>query len=235
MKTRIVKKATVRRDEILDSARKLIFSKGYDQMTIQDILNDLNIAKGTVYHYFDSKQALLEAIIERIQQETEKPFLPILRNQQLTAMEKLQSFFDILDTLRSANAAAVARLARIWYTEENAVVREKVNAAVIKQRAPLLNEIVRQGIQEGIFTSAYPDQTGEIILSLLQGMGNIHISLLFALEQDLDEERGIERIVETHAAYMDAIEHVLDAAPNSLYRVQPEAVKAWVTVFKTTA
>ena len=225
----------MRRDEILYSAQKLIFSKGYEQMTIQDILNDLNIAKGTVYHYFDSKQALLEAIIERIQQETEKPFLPILRDPQLTAVEKLQSFFDILDTLRSANAADVARLARIWYTDENAVVREKVNAAVIKQRAPLLNEIVRQGIQEGLFTTNYPELAGEIILSMLHGMGNTHISLLFALEHDLDEARGIECIVETHAAYMDAIEHVLGAAPNSLYRVQPEAVRVWVTMFKTTA
>ena len=235
MKKRIVKTPTVRRDEILLSARKLILTKGYEQMTIQDILNDLNIAKGTIYHYFDSKQALLEAFIQQIQHETEKPFRPILDDPQKNPVEKLQGFFDVLDTLRAANINEVVRLARIWYKDENTVVREKVNAAVIRQRAPLLNQIVRQGIVQGIFSTAYPDHAGEIILSLLQAMGNTHIHLLFSMEQGLDEPSGIEQIISTHAAYMDAVEHVLGVPANSLYRLDPELVGAWVTAFKNAA
>jgi AcrR family transcriptional regulator len=235
MKKRIVKTPNVRRDEILLSARKLIFTKGYEQMTIQDILNDLSIAKGTIYHYFESKQALLEAFIQQIQQETEKPFLPILNDPQKNAIEKLQGFFDVLDTLRSSNIEAVVKLARIWYRDDNTVVREKVNAAVIKHRAPLLNQIVRQGLAEGVFTSSYPDQSGEIILALLQAMGNTHIRLLFALEQELDEASGIEQIIATHSAYMDAVEHVLGAPANCLYRLDPPLVWAWVTMFKNAA
>ena len=65
-------------------------------------------------------------------------------------------------------------LGRVWYTDDNAIVRQKVDEAVREQRAPLLNEIVRQGIREGAFTIAYPDQAGDVILSLLQGMGNAH-------------------------------------------------------------
>ncbi len=61
---RIVKAHAARRNEILDVAQRLIYTKGYEQMTIQDILSDLQISKGAFYHYFDSKQALLEAIIE---------------------------------------------------------------------------------------------------------------------------------------------------------------------------
>jgi AcrR family transcriptional regulator len=235
MKKRIVKTPTVRRDEILLSARKLILTKGYEQMTIQDILNDLNIAKGTIYHYFDSKQALLEAFIQQIQHETEKPFRPILDDPQKNPVEKLQGFFDVLDTLRAANINEVVRLARIWYKDENTVVREKVNAAVIRQRAPLLNQIVRQGIVQGIFSTAYPDHAGEIILSLLQAMGNTHIHLLFSMEQGLDEPSGIEQIIATHAAYMDAVEHVLGAPANSLYRLDPALVSAWVAAFKNAA
>jgi AcrR family transcriptional regulator len=222
---------TAKRNQILDATQRLIFSKGYERMTLQDIRNGLQISSGAFYHYFDSKQAVLEAFIERIQQETEKPLLPILHDPHLSALEKLQGFFNTLDRLRIAHKADVVALARVWYTDENAIIRQKVDEAIVKQRAPLLNEIVRQGIGEGLFTTDYPDQAGEVILSLLQGMGNTHARLLFSPEQEQEElHKRIARIVDTHAAYMDAIERVLGAPPHSLYRADPEAVKVWLTV-----
>ncbi len=63
---RVVKDYTVRRNEILDVAQRLMVTTGYEQMTIQDILDGLGISKGAFYHYFSSKQELLEAIIERM-------------------------------------------------------------------------------------------------------------------------------------------------------------------------
>ena len=107
--------------------------------------------------------------MEYIKQETEKPLLPILHDPKLTAIEKLQGFLDTLDRLRMAHKVDVIRLGHIWYTDDNAIVRQKVDQAVFEQRAPLLTEIVRQGIQEGSFTPAYPDKAGEVIMSLLQG------------------------------------------------------------------
>lgn len=218
-----------KRREILDAAQRLVYTKGYERMTIQDILDILEISSGAFYHYFDSKPALLNAIVERIQEETEKPLLPIVRDPNLSAMEKLRGFFDTIDRLRSAHMAGVIRLGRVWYTDENALVRQKVERAVLKQRSPLLAEIVRQGIREGVFTTAYPEQSGEVILSLLQGMGNTHAELLLRPEQDRDAERCIEEIVATHTAYMDAIERVLGAPPDSLHRINAETARVWVT------
>jgi AcrR family transcriptional regulator len=216
-----------KRNEILDAAQRLVYAKGYERMTIQDILSELQISSGAFYHYFDSKPAVLEAFIERIKEETEKPLLPIVHDPDLSAIDKLQGFFATLDRLRIAHKADVVELGRVWYTDDNAIVRQKVDEAVIEQRAPLLTEIVRQGIQEGIFTTAYPDQAGEVILSLLQGMGNTHARLLLSLEER-DELGRVEAIVAVHAAYMDAIERVLGAPQNSLYRADVEAVKVWV-------
>jgi AcrR family transcriptional regulator len=58
---RIVKEEEylARRNEILDASLRLVYSKGYDKMTIQDILDQLHISKGAFYHYFDSKVAVL--------------------------------------------------------------------------------------------------------------------------------------------------------------------------------
>src|SRR5581483_7932541 len=139
-----------KRNEILDAAQRLVYTKGYERMTIQDILADVRISSGAFYHYFDSKPAVLEAFIERIRQEVERPLLPIVRNPEVPALQKLQRFFDTLDQLRIAHKADVVALGRVWYTDENAIVRQKVDEAVIKQRAPLLSEIVRQGVREGV-------------------------------------------------------------------------------------
>jgi len=223
-----------RRGEILDAAQRLVFTKGYEQMSIQDILSELSISSGAFHHYFESREALLAAFIERMGREAEKPLLHILQNPHLTAVEKLQGFFDTLDRLRFAQKAFIARLARVWYNDDNALVRLKVDEAVIVQRAPLITEIVRQGIREGSFSTAHPDQAGEIILSLIQRMGNTHARLLLSLKPGIDNEADNEEIVgfivAIHAAYMDAIERVIGASAHCLYRTDAAAVKTWVDV-----
>jgi AcrR family transcriptional regulator len=217
-----------KRNQILDAAQRLIYSKGYERMSIQDILDQLQISKGAFYHYFDSKPALLEALIERMQQQIEQSLLPSIHDPRLSALEKLQLYFAALDRSRTEKKAFIADLARVWFADDNAIVREKVNAATIERRAPLLNEIVRQGISEGVFTTRFPDKAGEIILSLAQGMSNALVKLMVSYEHERDHRRGIEEMVTTYAAYTDALEHMLGAPSGILYRPNAEAVKEWL-------
>ncbi|MCL2318498.1 MAG: TetR/AcrR family transcriptional regulator, partial [Treponema sp.] len=62
---RIVKEPEIRKNEILDAAEKLFGHKGYGSATINDILGMVNIAKGTFYYYFKSKEDVLDALVER--------------------------------------------------------------------------------------------------------------------------------------------------------------------------
>ncbi len=220
-----------KRREILHATQKLILTKGYEQMSIQDILDEVQMSSGAFHHYFDSRGALLEAFAEQIEQETEKPLLAIIHDPSLSAIEKLQGFFDTLDRLRMAHKAEVVQLGRVWYTDDNAVVRQKVDQAVFAQRAPLLTEIVRQGIEEGSFTTASSDKAGEVIMSLLQGMDNTHARYFFTLEQERDNPSWTAEIIATHTAYMDAIERVIGAPTHSFSRLDADVVKAWVTRF----
>jgi AcrR family transcriptional regulator len=52
----------VRRDAFLDVAQRFIQTKGYEQMSIQDVLDELDASRGALYHYFDSKRALLDGV-----------------------------------------------------------------------------------------------------------------------------------------------------------------------------
>jgi TetR/AcrR family transcriptional regulator, transcriptional repressor for nem operon len=221
-----------KRKEILDAAHRLVVTKGFDQVSIQDILDEVRISSGAFHHYFDSRRALLDAFIERIKHEVQQPLLPIIHDPNRSAIDKLQGFFDTLDRLRTARKTDVIALLRVWYSDDNAIVRLKVDEAVFAQRAPLLNEIVGQGVAEGSFTTTHPGQAGEVILSLLQGMGNTHAKLLLSFEQEPDEQRCVEAIIATHAAYLDAIERVLGAPANAFARTSAEAVHIWVAALR---
>src|SRR5262245_42354191 len=102
---RVVKEEeyAAKRNEILDAAQRLVFTKGYEQMSIQDILDALSISKGAFYHYFDSKPALLEAFIERGQGEIEQAFKALVDDPYLSALDKLRQFFAELDRARMTN------------------------------------------------------------------------------------------------------------------------------------
>jgi AcrR family transcriptional regulator len=214
----------MKRNEILDVAQRLVYTKGYELMAIQDILDELKISKGAFYHYFDSKPALLEALIERIGQEALQLFIPIVQDPQLNALEKLQRYIDTGVRWKTARKAMLIELMRIWYTDHNAIVRQKMMAILSKYSLPLLTTIFHQGIREGVLDIPFPDQIGGIFLSLMQGIGDAFAELLLASELRGDELQRAERLV---AAYAVVMERVLGAPTGSLQLMDAESLKEW--------
>ena len=54
-------------EKILDAAQRLFLEKGYDNTTIQDIVNELDgLSKGAVYHHFKSKEEIMDAVGDRM-------------------------------------------------------------------------------------------------------------------------------------------------------------------------
>jgi TetR/AcrR family transcriptional repressor of nem operon len=221
---RIVKEYAVRRNEILDVAQRLIYTKGYEQMTIQDILDDLHIAKGLFYYYFVSKQAMLTALLERMMEVMEQVIAPIVQETHCSALEKLRRFFATVARWETDRKPFILGLLHVWYTDDNVIVREKVRDMTVKRVAPFLTTIVRQGIEEGVFTTSYPDQAGEMILSLIQSLQETFAAVLLSPEPDRDDR---QRIDVTIAAYTDALERMLGAPSASLRLIEVETVKEW--------
>ena len=126
---RSIKAPDLRRTEILDAAEHLISTKGYEQMTIQDLLDHLQISKGGFYHYFDSKLALLEAILVRRKAELQQRFLLIVQDDQLSTLAKLQRFFDTLSLWKTAQKVLLLPLLQVLYGDDNAVFRQKLRTS----------------------------------------------------------------------------------------------------------
>ncbi|NMB87114.1 MAG: TetR/AcrR family transcriptional regulator [Chloroflexi bacterium] len=224
-----------KRNQIVEVAMQRMMFKGFHNLAIREILDEIHISSGAFHHYFESRDALLDAILERIMQISEKELLPLTHDPHLSAMQKLTGFFTTLDRIRVDRKEDVARLNRVWFADENANVRKKMDEAVLAHRAPLLNQIVRQGVQEGVFTTEHPEHSGEVILSLLNGMGSAHIRLLNQAIQEQDEAcigEIADEIIDVYRAFMTAVERVLGAPADSLGQIDTGLARLWVNTVR---
>ena len=71
-----MKKGDLRRQAILDTAEALFFERGYEETSVQDILDAMELSKGGFYHHFESKMAVLEAVSARRARSSLRPSLP---------------------------------------------------------------------------------------------------------------------------------------------------------------
>jgi AcrR family transcriptional regulator len=227
MMVRIVKEKefAAKRNEILNTAQRLVFVKGYENMSIQDILDELEISKGAFYHYFDSKQALLDGLVERLVNEIQQVLRPIIAAKELTAVEKLQRYFSAGGRWKTDRKPLMLKLLRVWYTDSNALVRQKQQAEGMKQIAPGLVEIVRQGIAEGVFTTTYPERVGGMLLGLSQGIADEMAELLLSENPPADALLRLEAII---GSYSEAMERVLGAPVGSLVLADIDMLKEWL-------
>ncbi len=221
---RIIKKPEERRSEILDAVQRLLYTKGYEQMTIQDILDDTQLSRGAFYHYFDSKQALLEGLIERTGEEGIQLIRPILTDPHLNALKKLQVYFDSAMRWKTTQKANLIPILRIWYSDDNVLLRQKELVAGKKIMIPLLQEVLRQGIAEGLLVTPHPEQMTEVLVSLILSLSDTLGALILEGQAGSTDLAQVEATV---AAYTYAIERALGAAEGSLKLIDMETLKQW--------
>ncbi len=221
-----------KRNEILNVMQRLVYTQGYAQTTIQDILSALQISKGAFYHYFDSKHALLEALVERMMDEAEALTQAIVDDPQLAAVEKFRQFFSSIIAWKEAQKGFVVELLRVWFADDNALVRHKVNFMMTRRIGPLFAAIIRQGMAEQVFSTPYPDQAAQAVLATLVGLQNSIGTLLFESEISDDPQQQIAAMVTLYAAFLDAMERILGAPEGTLPRISAQSIQVWIDALR---
>lgn len=221
-----------RRDAILDAAQRLILSSGYERLTVQDILDDLQISKGAFYHYFDSKPAVIEALTERLVGDSEQALAPIVANANLDALDKLQRFFGEVIRWKSARQNLFVAMLPLWYAPDNIVFRVQIDMAVAKRLGPLLTMIARQGVDEHLFATAYPEQAGTIIVALIQALQDAMAGQLLAAAHRSPDAPRVKEMVATYGAHIEAIERYLGISPGALYRADSRTMRSWIDALR---
>jgi AcrR family transcriptional regulator len=203
----------VRRDAFLDVAQRLIATKGYTQLSIQDVLDELGSSKGAFYHYFDSKAALLDGVVSRMVEAATAALVPAVADPGRSALDKLNAVFSGLASFKADRRELILELMRVWLSDDNAVVREHVRRGAIAAMTPLLATIIRQGVVEGSFTAASPDHAGRVVASLALGANEAATDLFAAYQDGAVTFEEVERTLE---AFAEAFERILGARPGSL-------------------
>lgn len=204
-----------RRREILRAAVELMREKGYERMTIEDVLARTGMSKGALYHYFRSKYALLEGVVMAIGQEGLDELQKVVDDPQLAAIDKLHAYFRAEASLKAENVTAVSTVMRLYRDENNALLRQKLTAESMRTTVPMLETIVRQGCAEGVFDTGYPHEAAVIITGVAMQLADAFVDAIDA-DGGVGADVSGPRIQRVLAAYFQAFERVLGAPPDSL-------------------
>jgi AcrR family transcriptional regulator len=226
--TREVKKPEIRKNEILDAARKFFFQKGYEQTSIQDIIDDLGIAKGTFYHYFTSKIDMLDQLVDRTTGEISSALLQIVESER-NAIDKFNAFFRTATVMKMQRLDVFLVMLKVMFKDENTVIRVKMYRRMVEKNAHLFSTIIKQGIEEGIFNTQFPEDVGELLLQLGSVLNETVCRLLITKDENPD---SIVKTIETKMKlYQDAMERILGAPGGSLQIYTPQDYGDIVTLF----
>ncbi len=214
----------VRRDEILDVAERFIRARGYEAMSIQDLQDELGVSRGAIYHYFRSKEAILDAMIERMSQAGIAVVLPIVEDPDLDAVAKLQAVFATAGAWKAQRSDLLLAVLRAWYAPGNDLVRLRAEKAAYAQFVPLMAGIIRQGVDEGVMHATSPDHAAITVTALFNGSSD---TIFQRLTDRLDGRITFEEVESFMAAHSEAIERILGLPPGSFVLIDPESLHTW--------
>ncbi len=146
-------------ERILDAAQRLFLEKGYDNTTIQDIVDELGgLTKGAVYHHFKSKEEIMDAVGDRMF-FANNPFEAVKKRSDLSGLEKLREVIRLNNadeqrtdlTLQSVPVAKNPRL-----LAEMLISNRKV-------LTPCFRELIDEGLADGSICTEYPREISELL------------------------------------------------------------------------
>lgn len=154
-----MKKGEKRKRELLQIAYRLFLQKGYEETSVDDIIAQAHIAKGTYYYYFETKEQMLEEVIGMmLEQEAEKARQVLL--QPLPAPQKIAG---IIASLRPA--AEETPIEGALMRPENRVMHGKIRKKLVDMAVPLLSRAVEEGKTQGVFNCGdVPERVRMLVL-----------------------------------------------------------------------
>lgn len=150
-------------NRILDISLKLFIEKGYEQTTIQDIVDNLgDLSKGAIYHHFSSKEDIIDAVTARMYAE-HNPFDKIKNNKSLNGLQKLKKIF--VESISSKEQQ------QLYRSSPTLMKNPKFLSGQINQcitfYAPLLQKIIEEGIKDGSITVDNSKELSEVVMLLI--------------------------------------------------------------------
>lgn len=147
--------------EIMLVAQVLFNELGYTKTSVETIIQKANIAKGTFYYYFKSKQDILRSLVEHTSEQMQTLLHAIVADKNVSAIEKLQRMLQG----PQKQALVDTPIMQIIHKPENRELQEQLNIESVERIAPLFTTVFKQGYEEGVFTQQVGLETVQLIFA----------------------------------------------------------------------
>jgi AcrR family transcriptional regulator len=225
---RVVKHPELRRNEILDCAQALFLARGYDNASLNDVIAEAGVSKGAFYHYFASKEALLEALAARMAREALAQVQEVLDKPGLDALARLNAFMAWSRQNKIGNAATNWALFEVLFRPENVILFHRINEAAWALFAPVLTKIVAQGVKDGTFDTFDPEGVADMLLQLGAATHGL-VARALAAGSPVEMNKAIRALEKRIKLYEVALDRILGLPDGSVRLAAPGYVRTVMT------
>ena len=208
-----MKKGDIKRTQILDAAEALFFERGYDRTSVQDILDVLGMSKGGFYHYFDAKDSVLRAVIERRMQGRLDRLTASLYDSRRGPIDRLNLLLGMANLFGTEEAPFAALLLKLCYQDKDAAMTAHRRRVLIERLLPRVNDVIGEGLADGSFHTRHPQAVGRLLLLLACDVDDEVCALL---ADNPDNPDVMLRMLELLNAYRESVERLAGAPYGSV-------------------
>lgn len=198
--SRIVKEPEVRRKELIDTAERLFIAQGYDQTSISDIVKEVNVSQGAYYYYFDSKEDVLVAVMEKQIALMESDFIQIANNSDLDEAAKLNSMINRFLSISASGKKIIGYI----HQAKNATLHKKLmRVKPFARIAPVMAEVIVKGCRNDRFHVERPLETSHLLLVLMASANHMFYQKDHDLANSKNTDQADEKFLENMRAAME--------------------------------
>ncbi|MGF1885876.1 TetR/AcrR family transcriptional regulator [Photobacterium profundum] len=236
---RVVKAPDERRNEFIVTAQNLFYTKGYESTSVNDIIQTMGVSKGAFYHYFSSKQAILEMLVESLLSQYQALVQALLTDPAIDAISKWQQLVQMTNNWKVEQKTEMLSFTQIINMDENVPLKHKLVTESTRLLVADYALIIKQGMDEGVFDIQGDNQAdsqegnsqdakdlAELLVAMLYAFSDRFTELLLNQDQ-YDQRQSIELIQRKLRTTQAAIERILRAPQGSLPLIDQKALNAW--------
>ncbi|MFK7929030.1 MAG: TetR/AcrR family transcriptional regulator [Myxococcota bacterium] len=212
------------RSQILAVAAGLFMSRGYNKTSVQAIIDDVGVAKGTFYHHFKSKHALLDAWVQQSIAATQHLIDAVMNDPALGPVDKLRRMASQGNAWKLEHKAELLAMSRALTSPDNLLLYTKMMQQGMASHVPFMAKIIRQGTEEGVFDVDNAALTAQLVMVVAR---NVSESLNRLVLSDPHPPDAMAQATALIDAQHDAINRLLGAAPGTVQLVEPDAMRGW--------
>jgi AcrR family transcriptional regulator len=226
---RVIKHPDIRRAELLNRASALFVERGYDNVSLNDLIADAGVSKGAFYHWFPSKDALISALAEHSARDGYAVITEALAQCRGNALDRLnavlQAGYEVKIKFGTPEllAAAVSLL-----RPDNAHLYARIVTAEEDLFRPLLTQLISDGVAEGSFDTFDPEGVADMIYGLAARTNSKVIDVLDAADESA-RDHAIDVLTtrfRLHGLATDRVLGLPDGSITTLTRTQVETMVA---------